>query len=257
MRAKLAIVTGILLFLATVGMRAVTNGQPDENRHPYVGTVIQFIPNTDLISVCAGSALSSTRFLTAAHCADPSLPVFVTYKSAPPFSLANDFTQGTFHPDPNWCLGCGPGLGGADSHDVAVVALSAPVNPGAFAQLPSAGLVDTLPMMTPVDIVGYGVQGFVRGGGQPQQVFLFTRFFAPSLLIQSNDIAADQQIKLTANPAQGKGGICFGDSGGPDLISGTRTIIGVNSFVTNTNCAGVTYSQRIDLPDILAFISSI
>src|SRR5581483_4205203 len=114
MRAKLAIVTGILLFLATVGMRAVTNGQPDENRHPYVGTVIQFIPNTDLISVCAGSALSSTRFLTAAHCADPSLPVFVTYKSAPPFSLANDFTQGTFHPDPNWCLGCGPGLGGAD-----------------------------------------------------------------------------------------------------------------------------------------------
>jgi len=61
-------------------------------------------------------------------------------------------------------------------------------------------------------------------------------------------------IKLSANPAQGKGGICFGDSGGPDLLGGTDTVLAVNSFVTNANCAGVTYSQRVDLPDILAFI---
>src|SRR4029453_1053795 len=131
--------------LTAAPVKAVTNGQPDGSGHPYVGIMLQFIPNTDLVAVCSGSALSATKFLTAAHCADPALPVFVSYKSGPPFSLATDFTQGTFHPDPDWCLGCGPGLPGFDSHDVAVVTLSAPRNPGEFAELPAAGLVDTLP----------------------------------------------------------------------------------------------------------------
>ena len=63
-------------------------------------------------------------------------------------------------------------------------------------------------------------------------------------------------LKLTANPAQGKGGTCFGDSGGPDLLGDTNIILGVNSFVTNGNCAGVTFSERIDIPEILEWIES-
>jgi len=236
---------------------AITNGQPDGNRHPYVGIAIQFIPDMPgFVTVCSGSALSSTVFLTAAHCFDPSLPVLVTYKSEPPFSLANDFTEGTFHPDPAWCLGCGQGLPRFDTHDVAVITLNAPVNPGGFAALPSEGFVDTLPMGTAVDLVGYGVQGFVRGGGQPQQVFLFTRYYAPTILVQSNHVHSDEFIKLQANPSKGTGGTCFGDSGGPDLLGGTNIVLAVNSYGTNSNCAGVTYSNRIDLPEILEFIES-
>jgi hypothetical protein len=209
------------------------------------------------VTVCSGSAISATRFLTAAHCFNPDLPVFVSYKSSPPFSLATDFVQGTFHPDPDWCEACNPGLPGFDTHDVAVIALNAPLNPGSFAALPTAGFVDALPMGTAVDIVGYGVQGFVRGGGKPGQVFLFTRYFAPSKLIASNNVQSVEFIKLTANPSQGKGGTCFGDSGGPDLLGGTNIVLAVNSYVTNSNCAGVTYSNRVDLPDILEFINSI
>jgi hypothetical protein len=98
---------------------------------------------------------------------------------------------------------------------VAVIILNAPVNPGGFAVLPAPALVDTLPMKTPVDLVGYGVQGFIRGGGRPQQVFTAIRFFAPSLLIQSNNRTSVEFLKLSQNPAQGKGGTCFGDSGDP------------------------------------------
>jgi len=244
------------LVATALPVSTVTNGEPDGDRHPYVGIAIQVIPDMPgFVSVCSGSALSSTVFLTAAHCFDPDLPVFVAYKSAPPFNFATDFTEGTFHPNPDWCIACGPGLPGFDSHDVAVITLEAPADPGEFASLPSVGLVDTLPMNTPVDIIGYGVQGFIRGGGQPGQVFLFTRYFAPSLLVQSNNVQSVEFIKLTANPAKGKGGLCFGDSGGPDILSGTNTILAVNSYVTNGNCAGVTYSQRVDLPDILDFIT--
>jgi hypothetical protein len=141
-----------------------------------------------------------------------------------------------------------------DTHDVAVVTLGSPRDPGAFAALPEAGLVDTLTMKTQVDVVGYGTNGFVRGGGPPQNLILLARFYAPTQLIQAKDVRTAEFLKLTANPAQGKGGSCFGDSGGPDLLGGTNTILAVNSFGTNGNCAGVTYSQRIDLPDILAFI---
>ena len=259
MRTTAARIFGTFVFallVASVPVLTVTNGQPDGNGHPYVGIAIQPIPSMPgFVTVCSGSAISPTRFLTAAHCFDPALPASVSFKSGPPFG--GTFTAGTFHPDPAWCIGCGPGLPGFDTHDVAVIALGAPVNPGAFAELPAPALVDTLPMGTGVDIVGYGVQGFIRGGGRPGQVFLFTRYFAPSLLIQSNNRSSVEFIKLTANPAQGKGGLCFGDSGGPDILGGTDTVLAVNSYVTNGNCAGVTYSNRVDLPDILSFILGI
>jgi len=257
-------VFGVLLVCAllAIGTRVmtVTNGQPDGDRHPYVGVLVQPIPSMPgFVTVCSGAALSPTRFLTAAHCADPSQPVYISYKSGPPFGplSGKNFTTGTFHPHPDWCIACGPGLPGFDFHDVAVVALDKRSNPGEFAVLPSAGLVNTLPMGTSVDIVGYGVQGFLHGGGKPQDVFLFTRYFAPSQLIQSNNVQSGEFIKLTANPSQGTGGVCFGDSGGPDVLSGTDIVLAVNSYVTNGNCAGVTYSNRVDLPDILSFIHSI
>ena len=242
------------LLAATVPVSTVTNGQPDGNNHPYVGLMFQPIPNTDLALFCSGSALSATIFLTAAHCGDPARPVFVTFNSGPPF-VAADFTPGTFQPHPDWCIECEPGLPGFDTHDVAVVTLGAPATAGPFALLPSVGQVDTLPMKTPIDLVGYGVQGFIRGGGPPTGVFTASRYFAPSELVQSNDAISAEFIKLTANPSKGKGGTCSGDSGGPDLLGGTPTILAVNTFVTNGNCAGVTYSNRVDLPDILKFIT--
>jgi len=252
------LVSLVLLGVVAAQAQAVTNGEPDGNRHPYVGIAIQFIPDQPgFVTVCSGAAISATQFLTASHCFDPSRPVYVSYKSGPPLSLAKDFTEGVFYRNPGWCLGCGPGLPGFDTHDVAVIVLNKKVNPGGFAALPKAGLVDTLPMGTPVDLVGYGVQGFVRGGGQPEQVFLFTRYYAPSQLVASENVQSVEFIKLTANPSQGTGGTCFGDSGGPDLLGGTNTRLAVNSYVTNGNCAGVTYSNRVDLPEVLAFIASI
>jgi len=64
----------------------------------------------------------------------------------------------------------------------------------------------------------------------------------------------DAYVVLTNNA--NTGGTCFGDSGGPDLLGGTDIVLGVNSYVTNWNCTGVGYSQRIDIPEVLDWIES-
>jgi len=67
---------------------------------------------------------------------------------------------------------------------------------------------------------------------------------------------SDEFIKLTANAAQEKGGTAFGDSGGPNLLGGTDTILSVTSWGTNYQCSGVSYAQRVDTPDVLGWINS-
>jgi hypothetical protein len=148
--------------------------------------------------------------------------------------------------------------------DVGVVVLEAPVDVGGFAELPEAGLVDTLKNKTDIDFVGYGVQYQAQIPGnelpQPPPFYRWTgprvRLFAPSKLVSGKFVFSDEYVRLSMNPGGGKGGTCFGDSGGPDLLGSTDTVLAVNSFVTNVNCAGTGYSSRVDIPEVLEWITS-
>jgi len=81
------------------------------------------------------------------------------------------------------------------------------------------------------------------------------RLYAPSKPVPSDDVIGEEFVKLTANPGQGRGGVCFGDSGGPDLLGDTDIILSINSFGNNNNCTGINYSYRIDTPAALSFIN--
>jgi len=241
----IAVLVALLLVLVTaVSALAISNGVPDGGRHPYVALI------TDDTWACSGAAISPTILVTAAHCFDVP-DVWVTFDE----NGEDPWLPGTWYPHPDWCIGCAGGLPGFDTHDIAVVVLDAPVDLGRYASLPSEGQVDTLRNKTDVDLVGYGVQ-FDSGGGPrwPEDGFA-TRYYAPTKLVASNHTHSDEYIKLTANPGKGKGGICFGDSGGPDLLGGTDIILAVNSYVTNGNCSGVSYSNRIDTDYALDFIN--
>jgi hypothetical protein len=156
------------------------------------------------------------------------------------------------------------GIGGYSYRDVGVVVLDDEYVISGYGQLPTAGMVDTLKNKTAIDFVGYGVQtqAQIPGSALPQPppyyrwTGLRTRMYAPSQLVSGNFAWSAEYMRLALNPGGGTGGTCFGDSGGPDLLGGTDTVLAVNSYVTNVNCGGVGYSSRVDIPDVLEWINS-
>jgi Trypsin len=262
-KAFLAVLVLLLaLALGAAPAGAVTNGEPDNGRHPYVGLAV-FDVNGTPSHRCSASLLSPTLVLTAGHCTDGTSAARVWFaenvQTNPeyPFSGATSF-DGVAHTNPDFCIGCGSGLPGFAFRDVGVIVLTEPVPTAvvsSYASLPTAGVVDTLPNKADVDLVGYGVSVQLHGGGPPVWTGPRVRLFAPTELVSGNFTHAAEFLRLTANPGGGSGGTCFGDSGGPDLLGGTATVLAVNSYVTNGNCTGVTYSQRVDIPAVLSWIA--
>jgi hypothetical protein len=260
----LAVVTTLL---PTAPVGAITNGEHDNGRHPYVGLLV-FDAIVDGVRQpawrCSGSLLSPTVVLTAGHCTDGAvgarlwLAENVQTNTEYPRGGATSY-EGTPYTNPDFCTACAPGLPRFATRDVGIVVLSEQVPTNVvseYAELPAPGYVGTLPGKTPVDLVGYGVQERLRGGGPPVWAGLRVRLFADAQLVSGQFVHSAEFIRVTANPSQGKGGTCFGDSGGPVLTNNGDTVLAVNSYVTNLNCAGVTYSQRVDIPEVLAWINS-
>jgi hypothetical protein len=298
-RIRLFAVLTVLAFLvpATPAI-AITGGQPDGARHPYVGLMEALDANGVPLQLCSGSLVSPTVFLTAGHCVSHPAAVRAEIWFDPgPIQIDIDYllrlfldptfsgscyesplfdgypcqgdAGGTTHPHPDFCFPCGTGVQKEVNRDVAVIKLDEPVATATvsrLAQLPQPGLVDTLRVGSAVDFTGYGVSFQYRLPGKylpkPPPASRWagsgTRLYAPSEVVAVNFAHSDEFLRLSLNgsDADGGGGLCFGDSGGPDLRGGTDTVLAVNSFVTNYNCKGVGYSQRVDLPDVLAFIHS-
>ncbi len=268
-RLLLAVLAGGLMLGVGVAS-AITNGKADGTAHPYVGLLVFEDTLGHPAWRCSGSLIAPTVVLTASHCTDGAVAARAWFKSdvtkasEPTYPYAGgNAVEGTPYTNPlyNKDNPYGGGLPGFSFRDVGVVVLDAPVDVGGFAELPTAGLVDTLANKTAVDFVGYGVQYQLKEKGQkPGPADRWTgprvRMYAPSELVSGNFVHSADYLRLALNPGGGSGGTCFGDSGGPDLLGGTSTVLGVNSYVTNSNCSGVGYSARVDVPETLAWVES-
>jgi Trypsin len=263
----LAFAVSLALILSwAIPAAAISNGQPDGSNHPYVCLVVFYDGNHTPLWRTTGVLVSPKVVLTAGHGTYGAAYAGVWFlenipASAPggyPYYGGTGSYTGTPHTNPYYRSIPEPGLPGFDYHDVGIVVLDGPAPVTQFAQLPAAGYVDTLRTKHFVDLVGYGVNYQDKGGGvspYDSWQWLRARYYAPSQLINTASVTGSEFLKLTANPGLGKGGTTFGDSGGPIFDGGTRLILGLNAFVNSYNCTGVTYAQRIDIPDILSWIA--
>lgn len=227
---------------------AVTNGAPDGNGHPSVGALVVDVPGAGTVPVCSGTLISPTVFLTAAHCTAwlPSAgigQVSVTFDST--LDPARwTLVSGTYVTDPAY------GHDRADLHDLAVVLLSQPVAGIAPASLPPAGLLRHARRDATYTSVGYGFHARETGGGPPQWLYDGVRRASTSPLAA---LTPAWLRLLTSAEATGQGGVCFGDSGGPQFLGGSSTVVAVTSW-GDAACSGSSASYRLDTASARAFL---
>jgi hypothetical protein len=276
-----------LAVAAPVG--AITYGQPDAGEHPYVGFMIFFDASEPGWFSCSGTLLDADTFLTAGHCTFPVATdgeedgtpggndVWVTcnatdvlagwparadypdeeslYEARSEWLNNNpDYVKGLAIPDPLYDDFAGFPV----NYDIGVVQLDEDVTMSTYGVLAPLGTAETL-AGTPsernsalVETVGYGIQSI-----QPKPMDETTRYKSTSRIVEVNgSIARGGNLHTLNNPSAvgGRGGSCFGDSGGPVFVNNTNEIIAVVSFGFSGTCHGADYSWRVDTQPSYDFI---
>ncbi|HEX2780892.1 MAG TPA: trypsin-like serine protease [Gemmatimonadaceae bacterium] len=201
---------------------------------------------------CTGSLISSTVFLTAAHCVE-----FLPAGSQLYVSFAPDlYARGiTVIAATGWTFDPAYGHDNGDLHDLAVVFLPAKATKGMTPyKLPPAGYLDALAAKgglskTEFYNVGYGtghtatgVPGFPYDGTKKYSISEFSAL-EPNWL---------QLLMNTA--ATGTGGDCYGDSGGPKFLTSDPTTVLATVTTGDHVCRATTKDYRLDTPSARAFL---
>ena len=235
-------VVAVAVLVCAGAASAITNGQPDNNRHPNVGGLVnetQYSDGTWLY--CSGTLISPTVFLTAAHCADDGASVRITFD--PAYEDGDKTYAGTFHADPAY-----PGTS-ADSHDIAVVVLDDQIKGIKPAALPRADSLSALSGDQQFTSVGYGAYEVTNGPGGHRYLYDDVRQYATGTLNATNKT----WLRISMNASTGNGGTCYGDSGGPNFL-GDSGVIAATTITGDAVCRSTNVSYRLDTESARAFL---
>jgi hypothetical protein len=243
-----------VLVLLPASASAVTDGELDGNRHPYVGLMVAHNAAGAPLWRCSGTLISPHRFLTAGHCTEaPAAHVEIWFAADVESGIPgngyplNGDVGGTPHPHPNYDPNA------FYLFDAGLVVLDEPVTMSTYGRLPSLNQLDTLrvdkkPTFTSV---GYGLQNANKNHTEALRVRMLAR---PRLIGINSGYTGDYSFLLSNNA--NTGGTCFGDSGGPNFIGDSNVIGGVTSYAKNLNCAGTGGVYRVDRADDLNWIGT-
>lgn len=245
MRARLVtiVIAAMLTLWVAAPVGAIGGGEPDDGAHPQVGMLLGLfeafpgfvvgVPFCTGTHVAAAAGVEADVFLTAAHClfpppSDPDTPPFVGYgvtfeeapmfqdvPGAPPLLFPGQYIpalEAHRHPGFEFSI--------RTARDYGVVLL--PAGSAGVGTLPVAplGFLDSIPRQDlqhrRVGLVGYGVTPLPFQPGPPA--------FEDGLARQKAQAPIkgllENWLKLNINQHAWDGGVCFGDSGGPQLLEG-------------------------------------
>lgn len=218
--------------------------------------------------VCSGTMVDADTFLTAAHRVNdwPSnvrfyVSLLQDVQSAldaatgtPAQKAAAVGVPGVAHDDPAY-----PG-NSADAHDIAVIELPAEQVAARWsftpATLPTAGRLDAMSPKaldaTEYTVVGYGTEEAQNGPGGQTHPGGGARMKA-SLGFNARN---NTWLRLSMIEAQGNGGACYGDSGGPNFatLDGKRVLV-ATTITGDAPCYATNVVYRLDTPSARTFLA--
>ena len=268
--------------LGTAPAGAVTGNFVEDFEHPYVGLVAFYDADGNFMWRCSGSLLTDRVFLTAGHCTDQDAeesPVLARIWFHQNAGGAFDPATGAEDPNtgyPNRCLEGDPlcvestmlfdfgfdnFAGFPNIHDVGLIILpeDQAVSLPEYGQLAEAGFLESIADLrgATFTVAGYGVSRI-----NPAQTLSFReRLMAVTRLVNLNQSrnSAGFNLQLSSAPGGGRGGTCFGDSGGPTFYGepSSNVIVGVNSWLfgfNRQNCGGTGFAFRTDTEAVIDWI---
>ena len=270
------VVLGMLLGLLTAGVpaQAVTGNFVPDFEHEYVGLIVFYDAEGEFLWRCSGSLLTDTVFLTAGHCTDQdaeespvSARIYFEQDAGANYDPVTEVDPVTGYPETGgitahtlYDYGFDNFAGFPNTHDVGLVILDAPVQTvypeiDTYASLAAPGTLEAYGtgQDATVTVSGYGVSRI-----NPVKLESFRSRLMATTYIQNlvSHNTAGFNVQIASNRGGGRGGTCFGDSGGPILLGDTDVIAAVNSYVmgVGNTCGGVSFAYRVDQAEVIAWI---
>ena len=243
-----------------------------DTEHEYVGLVVFYDENGEFLWRCSGSLLTDTVFLTAGHCADlgegaVSARVYFEQDAGANYNPETGVDPISGYPETGgitastlYSYGFADFAGFPNTSDVGLVILDAPVQTvypeiDTYASLAAPGTLDQYGtgQDATVTVSGYGLSSTNPAMTESYRSRLMATTFITNLRSHNT---AGYNVQIATNPGGGRGGTCFGDSGGPILIDDSDVIVAVNSYVLGAGktCGGTAFAYRTDSEEVISWI---
>jgi hypothetical protein len=269
-RSAIVILSALALTAVALPAAGITGNYEKDFVHDGVGLLVTYDDDGEFAGRCSGTLVTPTVFLTAGHCTDgkAAARVYFEQDAGANYDPALGFDPVSGYPE--W-----GGVEAAEVHtmpgyddfatfpetrDVGVVILAEPVEGVTYGALLEPGSLDRLATRSGKKDVSFTVSGYGVNWINPAQITsLRERMMATAKLTNLRSSLADgYNLAHSGDPGKGRGGTCFGDSGGPVFLAGTDVIAGITSFgLSAQTCTGPGFAYRTDQQVVLDWVSSL